>query len=158
MFRTHKKLRIAVGVIAALALSAGAYAYWTAGGTGSGSAATGTNVGVTVVQTSAPVGLYPGGPTSALSGTFTNTNDGPVYVNTVSATISSVTRTAAAIAAALPCATTDYTLSGFPLTINAEVLANDTSTWSGGTIQMVNSAANQDGCKGATVNITYSSN
>lgn len=156
MFRAHKKLSIAVGLVAVMALSAGAYAYWTQAGSGSGSAATGTNVAITVVQTSTPADLYPGGPTAALSGTFTNTNDGPVYVGTVSASISSVS--GPNITAGTPCTAADYTLVGFPLTINAEVRADDTSTWSGGTIQMVNSGTNQDGCKGATVNIGYTSN
>lgn len=156
MLRTHKKLSIAVGLIAAFALSAGAYAYWTQQGAGSGSAATGTNVAITVVQTSVPADLYPGGPTAPLSGTFSNTNDGPVFVNTVSATISSVS--GPNITAGTPCTAADYTLAGFPLAINAEVGADDASTWSGGTVQMVNSGTNQDGCKGATVNITYTSN
>jgi hypothetical protein len=157
MFRTHKKLSIAVGLIAALALSAGAYAYWTQAGTGSGSAATGTVVGITIVQTSAPTGLYPGGPTAPLAGTFTNTNSGPVYVNAVSATVSSVTQTAEGIAAG-PCETSNYQLNGFPLSIAGEVLANDSTTWSGTSIQLLNTSVNQDGCKGATANITYTSN
>jgi hypothetical protein len=156
MFRTHKKLSIAVGLIAVLALSAGAYAYWTQQGSGTGSAATGTIVGITIVQTSAPTGLYPGGPTAPLSGTFTNTNSGPVYVNDVTTTgISSVT--GPNIDASHPCTADDFTLGG-TASIDAEVLADDTSTWSGLTIQMVNSGTNQDGCKGATVNITYTSN
>jgi len=158
MLKNHRKLSIAVGLVAVIALSAGAYAYWTQAGTGTGSAATGTNVGITIVQTSTPADLYPGGPTAPLSGTFLNTNSGPVYVNDVSATITSVTRTPAAIAANAACGAADYQLNGFPLSIDGEVLADDTSTWTGTSIQLLNTGLNQDGCKGATVNITYTSN
>jgi hypothetical protein len=72
--------------------------------------------------------------------------------------VSSVTQTAEAIAASLPCATSNYQLNGFPLSIAGEVLANDTSTWTGTSIQLLNTGVNQDGCKGATANITYTSN
>ena len=60
----------------------GAYAYWTV----TGSADTGTNVPVTTFQTSAPAGLYPGGPAQPLSGNFDNLNPGNTYVTAVIAT------------------------------------------------------------------------
>ena len=47
-------------------------------------------------------------------------------------------------------------ITGSPLAINAEVLADDSSTWSGPRSRFVNKATNQDGCKGATVNLAYS--
>src|SRR3954468_23421497 len=60
---TLKKKMIAGAAAAALVLGAGgaAIAYWTTGGSGSGSGSTGTTVDVTVNQTSASSGLYPGG-------------------------------------------------------------------------------------------------
>ena len=81
MFRKLTNKKVAVfGAIFVIA-GTGAYAYWTNGGSGSGSAGTGTNVAVTVNQTSTPTGLYPGGPGGSLSGTFTNSNAGTVFVN-----------------------------------------------------------------------------
>ena len=68
------------GVILGLVVigSGVAYAYWTAGGTGSGTVTSGDVQPVTVVQTAA-TGVAPGVP-KTLSGTFTNPNQGPVYV------------------------------------------------------------------------------
>ena len=146
----------AIGTCTLMAAAAG-YAYWTNGGSGTGSAATGTNVAITVTQTTTPSGLYPGGPTAALAGQFNNTNAGSVYVNQVSATIASVT--GPNITAGTPCTAADYQLNGFPVTVAAEIPSGTAQgSWSGASIQLLNSATNQDGCKSATVNLTYTSN
>ena len=143
-----------VAVAAALVVAGGAaFAYWTAGGSGTGSASTGSVSALTVVQTSVVSGLAPGTPAQTLSGTFNNPNTGPVYVSSVSVSISSVVKAVGAPAG--PCTAADYVITGSPVAIGAEVLANDTSTWSGPQIAFVNSASNQDGCKGATVNLAY---
>jgi hypothetical protein len=142
-----------VGVAVTVLSGGAAYAYWTANGAGTGTAATDTaTTAVTVVQTSVLNEMYPGDAAQTLSGTFNNPNDGPVYVGTVTVSIASVTK---AGAAAVGCSSADYTLAANPMTISAEVLANDTSPWTGATIQFKNTAANQDGCKGATVNLAY---
>ena len=119
-----------VAVAAALVVAGGAaFAYWTAGGSGTGSASTGSVSALTVVQTSVVTGLTPGTPAQTLSGTFNNPNTGPVYVSSVSVSISSVVKAVGAPAG--PCTAADYVITGSPLAIGAEVLANDTSTWSG---------------------------
>lgn len=157
-FFSHKA-RVAIGTVFVLAVAGGAYAYWTNGGSGGGSAATGTNAAITVMQTSTPTGLSPGGTPSSLAGNFNNTNTSPVFVNTVSATIASVTRTAEAIAAALPCGVADYALAGFPVAVGAQVASGTAQgAWTGGTIALLNSGTNQDGCKDAVVALTYTSN
>jgi hypothetical protein len=146
----------AIGGCALMAAAAG-YAYWTNGGSGSGTAATGTNVAITVTQTTTPSGLYPGGPAAALAGQFNNTNASKVYVNQVSATIASVT--GPNITVPNPRTAADYQLNGFPVTVGAEVPSGTAQgSWTGASIQLLNSATNQDGCKGATVNLTYTSN
>jgi ABC-type glycerol-3-phosphate transport system substrate-binding protein len=156
MFRKLNRKTLAIGAVLLLA-AAGAYAYWTSGGTGSGSAATGTTTGITVTQTTTPTGLVPGGPTKPLAGKFNNTNDGPVRVNQVNATISSVT--GPNITGPNPCTAADYQLNGFPVTVGVDVPSGTAvGDWSGASIQMLNTASNQDGCKGATVNIAYTSN
>jgi ABC-type glycerol-3-phosphate transport system substrate-binding protein len=157
MFRKFNRTAVAaLGAVVVLA-AAGAYAYWTNGGSGSGSAATGSNVAITVTQTSTITGLYPGGPTAALAGKFNNTNPGTVYVNDVNATIASVT--GPNITVPNPCTAADYQLNGFPVSVDAEVASGTAQgNWTGASIQMLNPATNQDGCKGATVNLTYTSN
>lgn len=140
-----------------LLTATGAYAYWTQSGSGTGSAATGSDVAITVTQTSAPADLYPGGPTAALSGKFNNSNASKVYVNEVSATIASVT--GPNITVEKPCSASDYQLNGFPVTVATEVPSGTAQgAWSGASIQLKNLSSNQDGCKGATVNLTYTSN
>ena len=157
MFRKfNRKAAIAIGAVLLLT-AGGAYAYWTGGGSGTGSAATDTTVGITVTQTTTPTGLYPGGPTAALAGKFNNTNAGPVYVNDVNATISSVT--GPNIDASNPCTADDYRLNGFPVSVDAQVPAGTAQgNWSGASIELLNAGTNQDGCKGATVNLAYTSN
>jgi len=144
-----------VAVAAALVVAGGAaFAYWTAGGSGTGSATTGNTSPVTVVQTSPVTGLAPGVGAQILSGTFNNPNSGPAYVGTVTVSIASVVKAVGAPAGT--CDGTDYTLSSNPLAYNAEVVAADTSTWTGPAIAFNNKpTTNQDACKGATVNLAY---
>ena len=151
---TRKTVAVAVGTAVLLSGAGVAFAYWTAGGAGTGTAATGTNVAITAVQTSAPVAMAPGDAAQSLNGTFLNTNSGPVYVTNVTASIASVFQGGVL---AVGCDFTDYTLANAVMTVNAEALANDSSTWTGATIKFNNKpAANQDACKGATVNLSYS--
>ena len=147
MFKFNKKA-VAIGLSAGLALgmSGLALAYWTSSGTGSGSASTGTTVGVTVNQTTVVSGLYPGDAAVALTGTFDNTNAGSVKVGTVTATIGT-----------LPggCVSGDFTITGTGV-VNAEIPhGTAVGAWSGITIQMNDTAINQDGCKTQTIPITY---
>lgn len=147
-----------IGLLAAAAVvvvgSGIAFAYWTAGGSGSGSAATGTNVPITAVQTSAVSSMGPGDSPQALFGNFNNSNSGPVYVSTVTVSISSVVK--AGGAAPGTCAAADYTLANAVMTVGAEVAAgNGQGSWTGASIKFNNTGSNQDQCKGATVNLAY---
>lgn len=151
----HRRKKVLGATVALVAIAGAAFAYWTAGGSGTGSAGTSSSVqDVTVVQTSTTSGLAPGSGAHALSGTFDNPNDGPVYVGTLTASITSVTQTPAGILAGL-CTAADYTLTDASEVLNKEVLADDTTTWSGISISFNNTGANQDGCKDATVNLAY---
>lgn len=147
--------RSAIGIVAAiLLLSAGAYAYWTIGGSGTGSADTGNVTAITVNQTTELTAMYPGDSPQTISGDFTNGNDGPVYVGTVTASIASVEKATGAVAGT--CDATDYTLAGAVMAVNAEVASGtDVGAWTGATLQFNNKATNQDACKGATVNLAY---
>ena len=150
--RATKVVLLAIGLV--LAGGAG-YAWWTAGGAGTGSASTGTVTGLTANQTSTITGLAPGVAAQTLSGNFDNPNAGPVYVTSVTASISSVVK--AGGRAAGTCDATDYTLSNAVMSVGAEVVAgNAKGSWTGATLAFNNKASNQDACKGATVNLAYS--
>jgi hypothetical protein len=157
---TKRKRKVAL-VAAALvgAASVGAYAFWTSTGAGTGSAATSSGAAaVTVVQTSTPAGLAPGAPAQPLSGTFTNPNNAAVWINSVSVSISDVVDSGGTSLGSA-CDADDYTISGSPIAIGAEVLADDTSTWSGATIAFNNKpGVDQNACKGATVELAYTAN
>jgi hypothetical protein len=133
---------------------AAAFAYWSAGGSGTGSASTGTNAAITAVQTSTVSNLAPGGAAQALTGKFNNSNTSPTYVTSVTASIVSITKANGVTAA---CDATDYTLTGATMSVNAEIPAGSAvGAWTGATIVFNDkSATNQDGCKGATVNLSY---
>ena len=158
--KSTKKKPVAIATMALLLLAGGgaAFAYWTAAGAGTGTGTTGDNVSVTIVQTSTVENLRPGGPAQTLSGNFTNPNDSPTYVASVTASIASVTK--AVDAPAGTCDATDYTLAGETMAVNAEVPAGTAQgAWTGATIEFNNKpAVNQDACKGATVNFSYTSN
>jgi len=154
--------RRSIAIVALLLLSAsGAYAYWTNDGSGSGSAATGTaTVALTVVQTSIPTGLYPGGPAELLSGKFDNANSYDMHVNSVDAAIASVT--GPNIDLLHPCTASDYQLNGFPVTVDADITPGSAQgAWGAGppatSIQLNETGCNQDGCKDAVVNLDYTS-
>lgn len=146
-------------VISALVLivvtAGAAFAYWTATGSGSGSADTGTASGVTVTQTVSPTGLYPGGSVS-LSGKFNNPNPGKVYIAAVTATVAPFS--VQADSGRPPCTQADFTITG-TATVGAEIVSGaGVGSWSGLSLNMTDSAANQDNCKNITVPITYAAN
>ena len=138
-----------VAVVAAL----GAYAYWTTSGSGTGSATTGTNSAVTITQTSTVSGLRPGSPAQPLDFDINNTASVNQYVTSVVVAMTGVA--GPNIDASHPCTTGDFTLVQ-PNAINADLTpGNHSYAPSGASLALNNSASNQDGCKGATVALSY---
>jgi hypothetical protein len=155
MLRTKiNKKRAALVAVFTLALAGTAFAFWTAGGSGSG---TGTvadpgDQNVTVRQTSTVLNLYPGGPGQALSGDFQNSNTNAVKVSSVSITGISVDSAHEA-----NCAASNFETNGTISVSDGDVPASGNGgAWSGATLAMKNTGSNQNGCKGATVTVTYS--
>jgi hypothetical protein len=152
---SRKAVIIATSVVLVGAGTGVAFAFWTNTGSGTGTATTGTNSAITINQTSTASGLYPGGPAVTLSGDFTNNNSGNTFVSAVTAT--GYTIDAAHVSAGCS-ATGNYTLGG-TAPVNADVPpGSHTGAWTGLTIVMNNTAANQDACKNAILTITYASN
>jgi hypothetical protein len=148
--KKRKILPVAIALVAVIAVSGVAYAYWTAGGTGPGSATAGDVSTLTVNQTNTITGLYPGGPAQTLTGDFTNPNTYSVFAGHVTATVGSVTGNPGT------CPLTDFVVGG---TANVSALipaGANKGAWTGLTIQLSETGVNQDGCKNATVHLTYS--
>ena len=150
------KAIVAIAAVIGLASSGAAYSYWTQSGAGTGTAATGTTTPITVNQVSTPSAMYPGSTAQALSGNFTNPNPGAVQISSVTAAVSSITN-GFADNTKPACLPGDYAISG---TSGGTTVPAGTAvgTWAGLSIQLTNTAANQDNCKGATANITYTAN
>ena len=153
--RNRKRKVAFVAVLLVLAAAAGAYSWWSSTGSGTGSASTGDVTAIDVNQTSPVSDLAPGKAAQAVSGNFDNGNDGPVYISTVTVSIDSVDKAPGAPAG--NCDASDYTLANATATVNANVAAGTgVGAWSGPTLAFNNKASNQDGCKGATVNLAFS--
>jgi hypothetical protein len=145
-----------VAVVAVLAIGGVAWAYWTQGGSGSGSAAVGTSSAITVNQTGSPSGLYPGGPATALAGTFTNTNAAAVNISSVTAAVHAFA--SHTLDATKPdCTQADFAIAG---TSGANTVPSGTTVgaWSGLTVRMLDNGLNQDNCKGVAITIDYTAN
>jgi hypothetical protein len=143
-------------VVVLLAIGGVALAYWTQGGSGSGTASAATPVAITVNQTGSPSGLYPGGPSAALAGTFTNTNASPVTISSVTAAVHAFA--SHTVDATKPdCTQADFAIAG---TSGANVVPSGTAvgSWSGLTVRMLDNGLNQDNCKGAAITIDYTAN
>lgn len=96
--------------------------------------------------------------------TLTNPNNKPLAITNLTATVQSVTRTAYAIAHNQPCTAADYPITQYSGPYPLSVPANSSTTLAGlgvstsarPKVSMLNTALNQDGCKGATLTLTYS--
>ncbi len=151
---SRKTAMVSVLVLVALSVAGIASAYWTTGGSGSGSATEGTTVSVTVTQTVSPTGLYPGG-SAALSGKFNNTNPGSVRIAAVTAAVTAFSSQTDATKPA--CTQADFTITG-TAPVAAEIPSGSAvGSWTGLTLNMTDTATNQDNCKTLTVPITYTS-
>jgi hypothetical protein len=146
---------VTAGVIT-VAAAGGAYAYWTATGSGSGTASTSTGASnLTVGQTSTISNMFPGDAPQTISGTVTNNAANSAYVAQVVVSISSVTKAVGAPAGT--CDDTDYTLSNPTMLIGTDIATGATVNFTGASLHFNNKATvNQDACKGATVNLSYS--
>src|SRR5215212_1947504 len=148
--KSQKRLAVVLSVVGLLAVGVVAYAYWSAGGGGSasGQTANGNAAAVNAVTSSNLDGLYPGA-SKTITGNFDNSGNGnSVHVNGLTAAIS-VTPTAGNT-----CAASNYSVTGLSVT-SADVAASSQGGAFTGTLNMADLATNQDGCKGATVTLTY---
>lgn len=150
---TKSRVALAGAVVVALAGGGVAYGYWSTNGTADGSAtSTAGAASLTITQTAAPKDLAPGVPAGVIAGTVTNNAAHSAYVHQVTVTIRSVTQAENATGT---CSAADYTLSKAVMDVKAELAQNATANFSGATLAFNDTASNQDGCKGAVVNLAY---
>lgn len=144
------KKKIAAAAAAATIVGGGslAFAYWTTTGAGTGSGTAAASNGTVVLSASFSSGaLYPGG---SVPVTFTGANAGAtdLYVGTISSVVST---------SDVNCVPADFSIAN--VSSNTIVPAGATATSLGGSrLVFVNTGANQDACKGATITLTVSSN
>ncbi|MCU1495313.1 MAG: hypothetical protein JWO62_3077 [Acidimicrobiaceae bacterium] len=151
-----KKKLVAAGLAVGVTLGVGgaAFAYFTTGGSGTGTAGVGTSSDLTINQVGSISGLLPGGGSQPIEYSIDNTSTGNQDVTGVTVAIASITAPAAV--GGLTCTSPDFTLTQ-PNTVPGDIAAKTTYTSapSGASISMNDTASNQDGCKGATVNLSF---
>lgn len=145
MARLTKKKYLAAGVAVAVIASGGvAFAYWTSTGSGTGTATTGTSTAWDVQVGEVDLdNLTPGGPTNTIPFSVQNDSSG---VQNLQATSASVVDTSDP-----GCTAADFDVSA--TTIGYGDVASGATVNGTFTIQMINTASNQDDCKGVTVNL-----
>ncbi len=147
---------IAGAAVIGLITAGGAFAFWTAQGSGTGSAATGDTQGLVVTQV-APTKYLTPGVRFDVHGNIHNPNDGRVQINGLTAVISVVPAAGKTCTADNYVFTPSYIDGGWVGGMVEHTLNPNDIEWYG-TLGMVDSVNNQDGCKGATVNLAYSTN
>lgn len=152
---SKKRVVLAAIIAVALAIASGvAYAYWTGAGVGSGAAAASSSTtNLTINQNNTLTDMYPGDSTQDLAGNFSNTNAATIHVSSVTVSISSVDKAIGAPAGT--CDASDFVIANATATVNQDIPTGTSGSWSGPTIQFNNKTTNQDACKGATVNLDY---
>jgi hypothetical protein len=147
-----RKKRVVVGLsIAVLAVAGAAIAFWTASGEGEGTGTVASSNGSLVLHGSIAPGLTPGG-SEAVSYTADNTGTSALQVATISAVVS-----IDAEHAAEGCKAADFSVADTTENQTIPASTSDVALENSGTIEMEDSAENQDACKGATISLALSS-
>ena len=158
---TKQKLLVAAVGAGVLSTSGVAYAYWSSTGNGTGTASTRSPSAsqLEVASYTSPSNMAPGVAAGAITVKVHNKDASSTYSSKVVVTIASVTKAEGAVGS---CSADDYTLSDAEMTDGAADLAPssadstaDETTYTGASLGFNNTAANQDGCKGATVNLNF---
>ncbi len=148
----RKKLFIA-GITAAGLMGGSALAYWTTTGSGTGSASVGTSTAVTVTQLGSITALTPGSGAQPVD--FKITNPATTNQTIASVVVSIASVTGPNITGPKPCSAADFTLVQPSTTYGDLTPGLHNYQPSGASLALDNTLSNQDGCKGATVNLAF---
>lgn len=149
MFRKFKNKRALTvfGVIAVLAVAGIAVAYWTASGSGTGTGKVATSNGTLTLHGSISNELTPGS-SSPVTFTADNSGSSSLQVGTIHAVVSTNK---------VGCEVSDFTIAD---TVENQTIGageSGVALAKNGSIEMANTEANQDACKGATITLTLTS-
>jgi hypothetical protein len=157
--KKRKFLPVAIALVAVIAVSGVAYAYWTASGAGVGTAKAAAGVSDLQASSIPLTNMYPGDGAQNIVITIHNPSTQKVWVTSVSTSISGVDMVIGH--AGTTCGPSDFTLNatppesvGYELSVGAS-LTLDVPTYTPPTIKFNDTGANQDACKGATVNLSF---
>jgi hypothetical protein len=150
---TRTRALTAIAAVAVLAVAGGAFAYFTTSGEGKGSATVGTSSAISLSQVGEVANLQPGGSAQPVDFKIDNSLSTKQFISTVKVSISSVE--GPNVTGATPCTAADFELVQ-PHAINQDLASGVTEfAPSGATIAMIDSESNQDGCKEATVHLSF---
>lgn len=149
--RTQKTVAaLAIGALG-VAGTGVAWAYWSVDGDGTGTATTGDTVSDFVLSAGFSAPLYPGADDENVSYKVTNTNDEPLHLGNIAVVLT--TNEAGCVDG------DDFALDTYDVVVDTMIPANTTVPIevATGTLSFLDSLANQNDCKGATVTLTLSS-
>ena len=154
MSHNKKRFGVVASMLAVLLLGGGvAFAYWTTSGSGTGTATVGTDTHVKVTQTSTISGLVPGGPAADVDFQVENLlGTGPETISGVSIALTVTSSPGACTAADFDVVQPNI---GGPVAIGAGATQAFDAVDTGASVSMKDRAVNQDGCKNATQQLTY---
>lgn len=161
--KSKKRLALLATLAVALVAAVGAYAYWTSTGSGTGTSSvesisaadqwTFSNVSIATPAN----GFYPGASVE-ITGTVTNSSDAPLKLHDVVLDPSAGDQNSNAIDvanAAGTCVSADnFEVTGLTVdgTQDEEIAAGESDTFTG-TVTMLDTAFNQNGCMGADLTV-----
>ena len=162
LIKSKKGLALLAATVATLVAAVAAYAFWTTGGSGSGSAATASSTAVTISQDGSVGGLYPDGPAQKIDFTIHNTNPSKLRVTSLTIAVADGWTSHLVAGGAPDCTAADFVITqptGFPTEVNGSGTNGGATSFpgsvTGASIQLKDTALNQDECQGVTVPLTF---
>lgn len=159
MRRTPMRRIVIVGATAGAVLLTGgvAFAFWSSTGTTAGAAEVAASAtDLTVTQVGSPTGLVPGGTPQAISAKVDNPSASAILLTDVTVTVTDVSEAGGVVGT---CA-----IGNFEILDNASYdgelipAGGTTGDVDVATIQLIESGANQDACKGASIALSLVAN
>ena len=153
MSRIIKKRALLTAAITSLALVAVAIAFYSTVGSGEGNATTADNyANDLVISNTEPAETLVPGSEVQITGEIANDNPGSAKVGTITGSVTDATEVLTGT-----CAIADFTIDNIVLSGSDVIPANDSVGFTAD-LNMADTAVSQDACKGAELDIDWSSN
>lgn len=159
MRRTPMRRIVIVGATAGAVLLTGgvAFAFWSSTGTTAGAAEVAASAtDLTVTQVGSPTGLVPGGTPQAISAKVDNPSASAILLTDVTVTVTDVSEAGGVVGT---CAVGNFEILD-NASYDGELIpaGGTTGDVDVATIQLIESGANQDACKGASIALSLVAN